>query len=472
MDNLLFDNIEFDNTIKDSELPSFFDSILFILESLSIAIYVSDKNGKTLFASNSYERITGINRNDVIGKHVTDIVNEGIINQSLVIMALSSKENPISMEVKYKGGRIVLATAYQITDKNNEVKYIISFLSDIAKLKSIEKEKQVARDLLTNDRLNNKPADIIPINIIAESQQMKDVLYLAKKVAPFDTTVLISGETGVGKEVVADYIYKNSHLVNKPYVKINIASLPKNLIESELFGYVKGAFTGALDKGKTGFFELANGGTILLDEISELPYELQSVLLRVLQNKEIYRIGGDKPIKLDIRILASTNRNLLEEVHAGRFRKDLYYRFNFPIIIPSLRERKGDIIPLVNEYLYKLEDKYHIKKHIHKDVNSAFENYNWPGNIRELFNLLNYLFITAKGDKIMLKDLPNLFFKNNKEETDVLDLSFKQKIEHYEAELIEEMMQEKLTIKEIAEKCELNPTTISRKINKYKLKWS
>ena len=355
MDNLLFDNIEFDNTIKDSELPSFFDSILFILESLSIAIYVSDKNGKTLFASNSYERITGINRNDVIGKHVTDIVNEGIINQSLVIMALSSKENPISMEVKYKGGRIVLATAYQIIDKNNEVKYIISFLSDIAKLKSIEKEKQVARDLLTNDRLNNKPADIIPINIIAESQQMKDVLYLAKKVAPFDTTVLISGETGVGKEVVADYIYKNSHLVNKPYVKINIASLPKNLIESELFGYVKGAFTGALDKGKTGFFELANGGTILLDEISELPYELQSVLLRVLQNKEIYRIGGDKPIKLDIRILASTNRNLLEEVHAGRFRKDLYYRFNFPIIIPSLRERKGDIIPLVNEYLYKLE---------------------------------------------------------------------------------------------------------------------
>lgn len=470
MDNLLFDNIEFDNTIKDSELPSFFDSILFILESLSIAIYVSDKNGKTLFASNSYERITGINRNDVIGKHVTDIVNEGIINQSLVIMALSSKENPISMEVKYKGGRIVLATAYQIIDKNNEVKYIISFLSDIAKLKSIEKEKQVARDLLTNDRLNNKPADIIPINIIAESQQMKDVLYLAKKVAPFDTTVLISGETGVGKEVVADYIYKNSHLVNKPYVKINIASLPKNLIESELFGYVKGSFTGALDKGKTGFFELANGGTILLDEISELPYELQSVLLRVLQNKEIYRIGGDKPIKLDIRILASTNRNLLEEVHAGRFRKDLYYRFNFPIIIPSLRERKEDIIPLANDYLDKLEDKYHIKKHIHKDVNSAFENYNWPGNIRELFNLLNYLFITAKGDKIMLKDLPNQFFKNNKEETDVLDLSFKQKIEHYEAELIEEMMQEKLTIKEIAEKCELNPTTISRKINKYKLK--
>lgn len=446
---------------------------LSILESISDAIYIADNKGITLYVNNSYERITGVNRKEVLGKHVTRIVNEGILSHSLVMLAISNKKT-VSTAVRYKSGKIAVATANLLFNKNGEIKYVVCNIRDIIELELIKSKAQQIldkKDLSSKDNnTDNKENNSKFKKIIAESRHMKDILDLAKRVALYDTTVLISGESGSGKEVLAEYIYQNSNLTGKPFVKINIASFPKNLLEAELFGYVKGAFTGASNKGKVGFFELAEGGIILLDEISELPFELQAVLLRVLQNKEIYRVGGNEAIKLNVRVIATTNRNLVEEVEAGRFRKDLYYRLNvFPIIIPPLRERRNDIIPLTRYFLDELEAKYHIKKTIDKEVEEVFENYDWPGNVRELFNLLEYLFVITKDCVIKKDDLPVNIFPSKNENTSH-DMSYHQKKERFESKLIDDMLKEGLSITKIAEKYGVHPSTISRKIRKYKLR--
>lgn len=244
-------------------------------------------------------------------------------------------------------------------------------------------------------------------NIIGNSPQLTAVFELISQVAPVDTSVLITGESGTGKERVADSIHALSVRKDQPLVKVNCAALPANLIESELFGHEKGAFTGALEK-RTGRFEQANGGTIFLDEIGDVPLETQVKLLRVLQQREIERIGGKAPIKIDIRIIAATNKNLEKEVAEGRFRLDLYYRLNvFPIHLPSLKERRDDIPQLTNHFL-KIYSKKAGRKisGIADKAMSELTSYEWPGNIRELENVIERCVLLAKGDWIEHVSLP------------------------------------------------------------------
>lgn len=216
-----------------------------------------------------------------------------------------------------------------------------------------------------------------------------EIISLSKRVAPLDTTVILLGETGVGKEVFAKYIYQNSSRNDKPFIKVNCGAIPANLVESELFGYEKGAFTGADRNGKMGLFEVADTGTIFLDEVGELPLDMQVKLLRVLQEQEFERIGGRKPVKADVWVLAATNRNLEEMVRQKAFREDLYYRLMiFPIHIPPLRERPADIIPLASLFLSQLNKKYNFKKYFSLISITMMKDYNWPGNIRELRNIV------------------------------------------------------------------------------------
>ncbi|MCS7205979.1 MAG: sigma-54 dependent transcriptional regulator [Leptospiraceae bacterium] len=242
---------------------------------------------------------------------------------------------------------------------------------------------------------------------IGVSANIQKVYEKAKQIAPTEITVLIEGESGTGKEVLANFIYKHSQRKNKPFVKINCGAIVKSLLEAELFGVVKGAYTGA-DKDRPGIFESANGGTIFLDEIGELDMESQVRLLRVMEDKTVYRVGSTTPIQVDVRIIAATNKNLLEEVEKKQFREDLYYRLAVAkLILPPLRERKEDIPLLFNHFVVEFNEKYgkSITK-LSQDVLKFFQNYDWPGNIRQFRNVLESMVVLAKDDTLTIEDLP------------------------------------------------------------------
>ncbi len=244
--------------------------------------------------------------------------------------------------------------------------------------------------------------------IIGESPQLQDVFKIIDKVADTPSTVLINGESGTGKELIASALHGASSRRDKPFIKINCAAIPHNLLESELFGYERGAFTGAVTS-KPGRFELADGGTLFLDEIGEIPVEMQVKLLRALQEGEFERVGGIKTTRVDVRLIAATNRELQSEIEAGRFRKDLYYRLAVvPIVLPPLRERRADIPMLAGHFVEKYNRKLNKKiESISDDAMALLQAYNWPGNIRELENLIERVLLFADGPSITAKDLPD-----------------------------------------------------------------
>ncbi len=274
-------------------------------------------------------------------------------------------------------------------------------------LKNVISKAVKTRDL-DEKEITSGAQDIDWYGIVGESEQMVKVRESIQTVAPTQTTVLITGETGTGKELIAQAVHKNSRRKDNPFIKINCAAIPENLLESELFGYEKGAFTGAVYK-KPGRFELAHKGTLFLDEIGEIPKAMQVKLLQVIQDQEFERVGGLKTIKVDVRLVAATNRNLLQEVKEGQFREDLYYRLNvFPIQIPPLRERTGDIMPLVEHFLEKFNRKNDCAvNQIDPKVQELFSSYSWPGNVRELENLIERLILIAKNNTITIEDIPD-----------------------------------------------------------------
>ncbi len=241
--------------------------------------------------------------------------------------------------------------------------------------------------------------------MVAEDPRTRDVLALAARVAETDATVLLTGESGTGKEVFARYIHRHSRRASGPFIAINCAAIPETLLEATLFGYEKGAFTGA-QTSQAGKFEQADGGTLLLDEISEMPLPLQAKLLRVLQEREVERVGGKKPVSLDIRVLATSNRDMLREVQGGRFREDLYYRLNvFPIAIPSLRERPRDIAALANHFLHRHGERIGKLARLSPEAAAILAAWHWPGNVRELENTLQRAAILSRGELVEAADM-------------------------------------------------------------------
>ncbi len=248
------------------------------------------------------------------------------------------------------------------------------------------------------------------VQLTGRSKAISEIRELIQRVAQTDTTVLITGESGVGKEIVARLIHRHSRRAEAPFVEVNCAGIPETLIEAELFGYEKGAFTDAR-ASKKGKFELAQGGTIFLDEVGDMNLSAQAKVLRVLQEKKIQRLGGERPIEVDVRIITATNKNLEDEIARGRFREDLYFRLKvFPIHIPPLRERPEDLEPLCEAFLEEMALKTGLgRKRLHPEVVERLKNYPWPGNVRELKNFIERLVILTKGEEITLRDLPQDF---------------------------------------------------------------
>lgn len=286
---------------------------------------------------------------------------------------------------------------------------------ELEELKNVVSKAIKTRDLKENELLL-PPEEIERGGIIGSSQSTMDVFDAIKQVAPTATTVLINGETGTGKELVAEAIHRNSPRKNNPLIKINCAAIAETLMESELFGYEKGAFTGAVIT-KPGKFELAHKGTLFLDEVSEIPRDMQVKLLRILQEQEFERVGGLKTIKVDVRIIAATNQNLLQSVQRGDFREDLYYRINvFPITVPPLRERMTDLLPLVDYFIDKLNRKLELAVRGMDDaVMELLMRHSWPGNIRELENLMERMMLVAKTPVITVGEVPPEFQANLQE---------------------------------------------------------
>lgn len=273
-------------------------------------------------------------------------------------------------------------------------------------LKNVITKATATKTLSKNDILLG-PEETDRYGIMGWSERMLDIYGTVKQVAPKTTSVLITGETGTGKELIANAIHRNSPRRNNPFVKINCAAISENLMESELFGHERGAFTGAVVR-KPGRFELAHKGTLFLDEVGELPKDMQVKLLQVIQEQEFERVGGLRTVKVDVRLITATNRNLLQDVRDGRFREDLFYRLNvFPIHLPPLRERKEDILPLIEFFLSKFNKKLEKNvREIDPRVKEMFLAYEWPGNVRELENLMERLILMSKEDRIGIEDIP------------------------------------------------------------------
>jgi two-component system response regulator AtoC len=339
---------------------------------------------------------------------------------------------------------------------------ILAKVETIAHMRSLEKENEYLRTRLAN-RFNIK-------NIVGKSDVINELFKLIHDVAPTNTTVLITGENGTGKELIANAIHFNSPNSKKPFIKLNCGVLAENLLESELFGHVKGAFTGAI-KDKVGRFELANGGTLFMDEIGDISPNMQVKLLRVLQEGEFERVGGTETIKVDVRIIAATNVDLEEKIRENLFRQDLYYRLNvIPIHVPPLRDRKDDIKLLVDYFLEKFQKVYRKKiKQIEKDAITALEAYDWPGNIRELENYIERAIVLNKTGTIRTTDFPQAIMQSQRATIEYNeDDGLLKAVELYERQLIlNELERNRGNKAKTATKFKVNRSTFMSKLKKY-----
>lgn len=442
-----------------------------IIETSYDGIYITDGQANTILINKSYERITGLNRENLIGHNMIELVNTGIISSSVTLSVLKNNKT-ITINQHFNTGKSALVTGTPFYDENGIISMVVTNVRDITELETL-KEKFIKSH---NENIKYKSL-IEELNkmiasddyIVAEDDEMLNLLLLAKRVAHVDTTVIIYGETGSGKELVAKYIYNNSLRKDKPFIKINCGAIPESLIESEFFGYADGSFTGASKGGRLGIFEVANNGTLLLDEIGELPLSMQVKLLRVLQDGEIEKVGSNKSIKVDVRIIASTNRNLEEMVEKRLFREDLFYRLNVvPIKIAPLRQRRNSIIPTVEYYLKIFNEKYNLNKTISREVYKYLYEYCWPGNVRELKNLIERMTVTSVEDIIYKDDFPKHIiekdrFKYKNEEIKKL----KEAIEMLEKDLIFKSFERHGNVRSAAKELGIDASTFVRKRKKY-----
>ncbi|MEW6661425.1 MAG: sigma 54-interacting transcriptional regulator [Bacillota bacterium] len=446
-----------------------------ILESSYDGIYITGSDGETLRVNKAYERITGLKVSDLVGKNMKDLESKGVITNSITFKVVETKQ-PVTAIQKTATGKEIFVTGSPIFDQQGKVAAVVTNVRDMSQLKALQEDLQQSKRLTFryhNQLLRLQARDsAFAEEMVARSKKMLDVLELAQRVAMFDSTILILGESGVGKDLVAELIYRSSPRSTKgSFIRVNCGAIPYNLLDSELFGYEEGAFTGARRGGKPGLFELADQGVLFLDEIGELPLDLQVKLLRVIQTREFNRLGGVQPIKVDVRLITATNKDLIKEVAAGRFRQDLYYRINVvPIIVPPLRERNEDIIPLAVYYLESFNRKYGYSRFFSPAVLEAFLSYEWPGNVRELINVVERLVVTAEHDHINVERLPAVFMQNNKEIAECGTWDFHSAREALEKKLIEDALKMHRTTRKAAKALGISQSGLIRRISKFGLK--
>jgi PAS domain S-box-containing protein len=450
-----------------------------IIDSSYDGLWICDHEGKVIRINKASERIDGVKAEEVIGRNMRELVGTGLFDKSVTLEVLKRRTS-VTMIQQIKEGKKILVTGNPIFNENGQITFIVTNERDITELDRLRSQLQETQALAKGyisklSELEMKGVDLS--NIIFRSGEMQRIIEMTLRVAQVDSTVLLLGESGVGKGMVSKLIHKNSDRNKGPFIRVDCAGIPDSLVESELFGYEKGAFTGAKPEGKPGFFELANDGTLFLDEIGEIPLSSQSKLLRFLEDHEIIRVGGTASKEINVRIIAATNKNIEEMISQKKFREDLYYRLNVvPIYIPALKERRGDILPLIHYFLEKFNKTYQKEKVLSPEIIDVLCKYDFPGNVREIANIIERLVVVTEKERIEVQDLPNAIAGYRAKEIPYSFLfegiSLKDALERCESHIIESTVKKYGSQHEAAKTLRVDQATISRKIKKYRISQS
>ncbi len=445
-----------------------------IMEHSQDGLFVTDHLGNVVMVNRASVEMHGITTEDVLGKNVKDLIKKKLWNRSAALEVLKQNKTVTLISVDTEEKK-VLSTAIPVFDESGVLKFVLVNDRDIRFLKEMAAVLEDENHPYRKNRFELSEKELATSelqNIVIESPIMKEVIYFAIKAAKFDLPLVVTGDTGVGKNQIVQMIHSLSKRKNGPFIVVNCATIAGSLLESELFGYEKGAFTGAKSEGKAGMFELAHNGTLFLDEIAEIPLTLQQKLLRFIESGEMMRVGGLKQLKINTRIIAATHQDLTSMVDQGRFRKDLYFRLNvIPIEIPSLKKRKEEIIPLSNFFLDRFNKKYHKNKQFAESALKALQTHPFPGNIRELENLVQRLVTMTDTDLIGVADLPVDIseFKNNQSSSLTVDSnSFKGELDRFEQDTLLRAVKKHGSQRKAAEALGISQSTISRKLGKQK----
>lgn len=455
-----------------------------IMDSSYDGLFVMDGKGNPVQVNKAFERITGIKADTLLNRDIDELIKEGIFSRSACREALQRKET-VTIRSRLQNGRVAIITARPFFNRSDEIDFVVANVRDITELNLIRQQLEKCDDGTDDDPDKTQKVRVYTLEgekgwyaeFIARSRRMKVLYDRVCKVSQFDTTVLLHGESGVGKKLLAKMIHKMSSRKEMPFVEINCAALPEQLLETELFGYEKGAFTGASSQGKRGLLEVANGGTILLDEICGMPPSLQIKLLSVLDEMRFKRIGGVKELMLDVRLIVASNAEPKELIQKGILREDLVYRLGiFPIRVPALRERKKDIPELIDFCLKKLNLKYKLDKRLSPGAASILQDYDYPGNVRELRNIVERIVIETEGVEIGEESIPPEVISLHalpQQEDGQADITggaarLKERIETLEEQIVLEAVNTYGSTHKAAKVLGVSQSTVVRKIKKYK----
>lgn len=426
-----------------------------VFDNLYNGIYLVDGQGRTIAVNKTFEEMSGFSNQELAGRDLRELVGPDNYFTGSASLLVLERKRPVTATYSTRTGRKLLVKGRPIFDERGEIRLIVNTIWDLT---VVQYSQKIDADTARSSMLSAE-------DIITCSDRMNEVIDLALQVAVTDSTILLSGESGVGKSLLARLVHRSSERKQQPLIQVNCAAIPEALIESELFGYEAGSFTGADRRGKPGLFELADGGTVFLDEISELPLHIQSKLLWVLQDQSFFKVGGREPVTVDTRIIAASNKRLPELVAAGRFREDLFYRLNVvPIELPPLRERREDIPVLIRYFLDKYNHKHRCYREFSPGMIDQLCGRDWPGNIRELENVVERLIVTSRSDTIQPASLPPLI--DNGELP--AETGLKELLGRYEAEILLKAEQQFGTTRKIAAALGISQASASRKLQQAK----
>jgi len=474
--------LTFSHSLQDVSLNEHNLRLEVLLDALYADVMIADANGVIHYVSNYSAQLYGLPKDSFLGRSVNELEKSGVFTPSATRLVLESGQR-VSIVQHVSDDVKVLVTAVPIFDEAQRLLRVVSYthnLNDLIHFK--ENLAALQRDmdrvhgeleLLRQREMNHIiPGSGFPHTII--NQRMRAFLDALARVAATDVTVLLLGETGVGKSMYARHAHQLSARSTGPFIELNCATIPEALFESELFGYQPGAFTGASKTGRMGMFELANGGTIFLDEVGEIPLSMQAKLLKVIQEKSFVRVGGLSETKSDFRLLAATNRDLKKLVDDGQFREDLYFRLNVvPLHVPPLRLRKEDIARLVREFVEKFNARYHRDVQFSQPVYLCLEGYSWPGNVRELEHFVERMIVTSESALVDEDALPWEFRQRDmkipyaRDDKRATSMSLKSMLAQYEKQLLAETRRTGLSTTQIAKKFGMSQATVVRKLQKY-----
>ncbi len=450
-----------------------------LLDHSYYGIYILDGKGRVIRVNEVAAGLIGLTKQEILGMDINDLAEKGIVDQALTPAILKSKKPLTRPLYVIKSNKYIMASGVPIFDEKGDILFVVVIEHDMTIVKELrtqlEQIKQVA-DTIKSELSDRNLLEFKNSEIIAEAPAMNQVLTVLLKLAKMDASnILITGESGTGKGLLSKFVHLNGSRKDKPFISINCAALPDMLLEAELFGYEKGAFTGASESGKAGLFELANQGTIFLDEIGDLPFSVQAKLLKCLDDGEIRRLGGTQTIHVDCIVIAATNQNLEELVERKKFRQDLYFRLNiFPVHIPPLRERQEDILKTSLFYLNKYNKIYHQKKRFSEKCLEQLQAYDFPGNVRELKNIIkNAVVIKEKNvlDKILPlnKPAPPMARTPLKSRKSAPPEGLTEELLAFERKKLEQAMAGVTSTRDLADFLGISQSTVVRKLKRHGL---